>query len=673
MKKVLLYPPTHVLLCVILGIYIQHFEKIWKFGFSSLLILNCVFLLLLFFFTILQRKKLFTLLCFLSFCTFGTSATYISNSKNYSNHYTNLPYTSSSALLKISKRLKSNSYYDTYIAKVIQIKEVSSTGSILLNVKKSNKERLIENQLILLKPIYNELKPPLNPYQFDYKNYLLRQGVTHQITTENKYFKIIPNTTSSIENYIYSFRNHLQNELKKYFSDTETVSVMFALLLGQRQDISKALLESYTNAGAVHIIAISGLHIGILYLLLSFVLQPIELLPKGKTFKILILVALLWLFAMFTGLSASVVRAVTMFTFIAIGKVLKNKPPIEFSLISSMLVLLLIKPMFLFNVGFQLSYLAVFGIVWIQPLIARTYHPKLWILNQFWQLTSVSIAAQISTLPVSLYYFHQFPGLFLLSNLIIIPFLGVILGFGFLVIILLTIKTVPDFLIYTYSTVIESMNKCITWISGQEQYIFSKIPMSLLDMLLCYVLIFFIVQILLKRKTNYIFAVLLTIICIQISHIYQNNKNQSTKELIVFHNYKSSIIGIRNGNEMQIVSNLDRSAIEKKKIIASYEVNEEVSLKYDTLRRNIFAFHNEYILVIDSTGVYPKKFKKDPILVLQQSPKINLERVIEELKPKQIIVDGSNYKSYAKRWQLTCITKKTPLHYTNEDGAYILK
>jgi len=673
MKKVLLYPPTHVLLCVILGIYIQHFEKIWKFGFSSLLILNCAFLLLLFFFTILQRKKLFTLLCFLSFCTFGISATYISNSKNYSNHYTNLTYTSSSALLKISKRLKSNSYYDKYIAKVIQIGKVSSIGSILLNIKKLNEERLIENQLILLKPIYNEIKPPLNPYQFDYKNYLLKQGVTHQITTKNQHFKTIPNTTSSIENYIYSFRNYLQNELKKYFSDTETVSVMFALLLGQRQDISKTLLESYANAGAIHIIAISGLHIGILYLLLSFVLQPIELLPKGKIFKILILVILLWLFALFTGFSASVVRAVTMLTFIAIGKVLKNKPPIEFSLVSSMLVLLLIKPMFLFNVGFQLSYLAVFGIVWIQPLIAGIYHPKLWILNQFWQLTSVSIAAQISTLPISLYYFHQFPGLFLLSNLIIIPFLGIILGFGFLIIILITIKTVPHFLIYIYSTVIESMNKCITWISGQEQYVFSKIPMLLLDMLLCYVLIFFIVQILLKRKTNYIFAVLITIICIQVSHIYQNNKNQSTKELIVFHNHKSSLIGIRNGNKMRISSNLDRSTIEKKKIVAAYEVNENVSLKYDTLKRNIFVFNNEYILVIDSTAVYPKKFVKDPILLLQQSPKINLERVIEELQPKQIIVDGSNYKSYAKRWQLTCITKKTPFHYTNENGAYILK
>ena len=154
---------------------------------------------------------------------------------------------------------------------------------------------------------------------------------------------------------------------------------------------------------------------------------------------------LLWCFALIAGMSASVVRAVTMFSFVAVGLSFKRRKTILFSLISSAFLLLLVKPMFLFDVGFQLSYLAVFGIVWVQPKLANLFNCKYWFFRKVWSMCSVSIAAQMGVLPLSLYYFHQFPGLFFLSNVLIIPFLGAILMGGILVIILALSNMLPPF------------------------------------------------------------------------------------------------------------------------------------------------------------------------------------------------------------------------------------
>ena len=156
---------------------------------------------------------------------------------------------------------------------------------------------------------------------------------------------------------------------------------MNALLLGQRQDISKELTANYSKAGAIHILAVSGLHVGIILWMLSFVLKPLERFKKGKVIKLVLVVLFLWFFAVLAGMSASVTRAVTMFSAIAIGQFFNKRNAIEQSLIFSMFLLLLLKPLFLFDVGFQLSYLAVFGIIWVQPVFYQLWKPKYYIID----------------------------------------------------------------------------------------------------------------------------------------------------------------------------------------------------------------------------------------------------------------------------------------------------
>ena len=199
-------------------------------------------------------------------------------------------------------------------------------------------------------------------------------------------------------------RTQVQEALKIYNFKKSELAVINALLLGQRQAVSKELITDYQRAGAIHILAVSGLHVGIILLILSFLLKPIERMKYGTFIKTLCIVILLWTFAFIAGLSASVVRAVTMFTFLAIGLFFKRKYVVEFSFISSLFFLLLINPMFLFEVGFQLSYLAVFGILWTQPKIYSIWKPTFKIIDFFWQLCTVSIAAQIGILPLHLLF-----------------------------------------------------------------------------------------------------------------------------------------------------------------------------------------------------------------------------------------------------------------------------
>ena len=331
------------------------------------------------------------------------------------------------------------------------------------------------DELLYVKPEFVTINAPLNPHQFDYKFYLAKQGIHQQVFLEKEGFKSLGLDQFSFIGVAAKIRDKVQESLQKYYFKVDELAVINALLLGQRQEISKDLIEDYSKAGAIHILAVSGLHVGIILLILSSLLKPLERIKNGRVLKTILIVLLLWMFAFVAGLSASVVRAVAMFTFLAIGLSFKRKNVILFSLITSMFFLLLFKPMFLFDVGFQLSYLAVFGIIWIQPKLYKIYKPRFKLDDKIWQLFTVSVAAQLGVLPLSLYYFHQFPGLFLLSNLLIIPFLGAILIGGIIIIILALTDFLPQFLAEIYGYIISLMNNFVSWISKQEQFLFTDI------------------------------------------------------------------------------------------------------------------------------------------------------------------------------------------------------
>ncbi|MGF1557481.1 MAG: ComEC/Rec2 family competence protein [Flavobacteriaceae bacterium] len=570
--------------------------------------------------------------------------------------------------IKITEVLKPNAFTNRYIGMLIEVDGHHATGKIMLNSPNdSSNLNLKVDQELLVYGHLDEIKAPLNPHQFDYRKYLHRLGIYHELRLTKENYSLSEYSTVTIYGLAAAFRNKISSKLKETDFGQDELGIIQALLLGQRADISETTYDNYKNAGAVHILAVSGLHIGILLMLLQFIFRPIESLPKGKTIKLIIIVVQLWGFALVAGFSASVVRAVTMFTFVAYALYL-NRPSNTFNILalSMFFILLLINPMLLFQVGFQMSYAAVFAIVWIYPLLQRLWFPKNVVVRKLWQLLSVSVAAQLGVLPISLFYFHQFPGLFFISNLLIVPFLGLVLGMGILVIILSLLNWLPDFLVKLYDTLIRLMNTVIEWVAQQEAFIFENIPFDSTQLLLSYAVIFSLLAILTKSTFKRVVVFLSSILLFQLWSFYATYQASKKETLLLAHQTQNSVLMYQKGGHIDIFTTkpevIDR-------IVTAYSIAERtVKLKHEILQ-NSYQFGDKSILFIDSVGVYSENPRAD-YLVLIQSPKINLERLLDSIRPKILIADGSNYRSSIDRWKTTCAKRKLPFHYTGEKGAY---
>ena len=469
-----------------------------------------------------------------------------------------------------------------------------------------------------------------------------------------------------------NIRGFINKKLKTYHFKANELAIINALLLGQRQDISKETYTNYTNSGAIHILAVSGLHVGILLILLNFILKPLERFKHGKRVKTFLLVSLLWSFALIAGLSASVTRAVTMFSIVTIALNLKRPTNIYNTLAVSIFIILLFKPLFLFDVGFQLSYLAVFAIVLIDPYLYNLWKPKFWLTDKVWHTLTITISAQFGIIPLSLYYFHQFPSLFLISNLVIVPFLGILLGFGFFVIVLASLNILPLFMANIYEYSIRLMNGFIRWISYQEQFLFKNISFNIFLTISSYLVIIFFIKLFFKKNYFNLKSFLIVIILFQ-SVLFLNKYNNPKNEFIVFHKSRFSLLGHTHGNTIMVSSNFDSLTKSNNTIVTNYNIGKHINSIEECKLQSVYQLNNKTLFVIDSFGVYNiKSFKPDYIL-LRQSPKINLNRVIDSLKPKQVIADGSNYKSYTQYWKSICKKRKLPFHLTSEKGAYIIK
>jgi competence protein ComEC len=271
-----------------------------------------------------------------------------------------------------------------------------------------------------------------NPYEFDYKGFLIRKNIRYSAyLADGSWTKIGEYQRFNLLLFAENCRARLMMLLDKAPINPEEKSVVEALVLGYRKDLSPDTLDYFASAGAMHVLAVSGLHVGLVYLLLCYLLFPLKKWKSGQIFYTLSVVLCLFFYALLTGFSPSVQRATFMFTFIVIGDNLNKRTNIFNSLAASAFVLMLINPWVVFELGFQLSYLAVVGIVVLQPMFGQIADPKNYWVKKAWLLLTVSMAAQIATAPLSIHYFNQFPNLFWLSNFIVIPATWVILVSAF--------------------------------------------------------------------------------------------------------------------------------------------------------------------------------------------------------------------------------------------------
>ena len=575
--------------------------------------------------------------------------------------------------LTIREKMKSSPFSDRYLAVVNHIDQKEQTGNIILNIQNDSLHHALQvGNSLLIKGTLTKNKLPNNPNQFDYGKYLENKQIYAQLYADVADIKIGSEIDKDIWYYSSKLRTRIIRNLEKNNFNKTELNVAIALIMGQQQDISPDIIRDYQYAGAVHILSVSGLHIGFILLFVTFILKPIPNTKRGSFIKLITILISLSMFGIIAGLAPSVVRSVTMFSFVAIGNHLRRSVNIYHTLLVSVLLILLFEPSFLFDVGFQLSYIALFFIIWLQPLLSSIWKPKYKVSKYIWDILTVSFAAQIGTLPLSIYYFHQFPGLFFITNLIIIPLLSIIMILGVLVMLLAAFNMIPVFLSQLLEWSIYYLNKIINAIASLEQFIIQDIPLHFYLLLSSYLLLFTVIFWFKKPSFNKLAFVLISSLILQFSYFKIQWKIQTEQELVVFNSRKNTLIAERKGENILIYANDSiLKTAQKNSLLKSYSIGNLSTLEQKKRLQNFIFFNGKKIFVLDSSGIYPKNIQPD-IIVMTQSAKINADRLLQIMKPKLVIADASNFKNIQKLWKASCEKQKIPFHETGEKGFYKL-
>ena len=386
------------------------------------------------------------------------------------------------------------------VARVIDL-DCTVNGRVLLYFDiDSLSQSLKYGEQLLIHSKFSKVEGMGNPNEFNYTRYLRFHNIIYRGQVRGNDWRRLSAGDPGITGWFLSIRSDLIEILKESGLEGNELSVASALILGYRTDLDKELMNAYAGAGATHVLAVSGLHVGIVYVILNFLLKSLNRFKHGEVFRTIILVSLLFSYAALTGLSASVFRAATMFSFVAIGSALNRNTNIFNTLAASAFCLILYEPMIIMQVGFQLSYAAVIGIVLIQPRLFNLYSFNNRFADWAWSITCVSVAAQIATFPLGLLYFHQFPNLFLVSNLLVIPAAAGILYLGFSLFVASLWKPALLFFGFLLDGLISSLNKVVIWIEQIPYSVLSGIDISIAESLIIYLIIIGMLLFIIQQK-----------------------------------------------------------------------------------------------------------------------------------------------------------------------------
>jgi competence protein ComEC len=310
-----------------------------------------------------------------------------------------------------------------------------------------------------------------NPTHFDYRLWLKRKGILRVSYSAGNDWKLLHNIEPGVTWYarFYHAASYIHNRasdlLYHFLGHNKEGAIANAILLGEKDGLDQETKRAYSIGGVAHVLCVSGLHTGVVFVVIQTLLWPLARIKNGKVISTCLAILLIWFYAMITGLAPPVCRASWMLTMVSIGRLGRVKGNTLNSLACSALVLLIINPEWLFDAGFQLSYIAVVGILYFQPVFSSLIKAHHWLVIYIRDLITVSLAAQLATFPLIAYYFNQFPTYFLLTNLVVIPisFLAIVITMS--VPFLGSIPYIGTAVAFCCVKVIWFMNSVPQWIS----------------------------------------------------------------------------------------------------------------------------------------------------------------------------------------------------------------
>ena len=556
------------------------------------------------------------------------------------------------------------------------------TGNLLLYISKDEPlaSVLKYGDQILVKGCPQELKPPANPGEFDFKRFLSFKNIFYQhFARKSEVQFVAPVQRKGFIYYSHQARAWSLSKLSKYISGRSEQAVASALVLGVTDAIDDDIINAYAASGALHVLAVSGMHVGIIYAIILYLFKPVEKIKRNKWLVAIVSLLLMWSFAFVTGLSPSVLRAVAMFSFIALARPFSIRTNIYNTLAASAFVLLLYNPYLIMSVGFQLSYLAVAGIVYLQRPIYSVWSIQNRVGDWIWQITCVSIAAQLGTFALGLLYFHQFPTYFLISNLFVIPLSTFVLVAGILLLAVSFISPVANVVGVVLEWLIKLLNGIVFKTESLPLSLINNIHLTVFQCWLLFgILIGLILLIEYKNIRWLYFSFLVTIIfsITQWNHFYENVKAQQFISYSI--NQHQAAEFIVNGYsyflcDSSISADAERIRfhIQPNRLIHGIaNTSEGIPFVKRINGVSYFVWNGKTIAWISTKNYQiPINFKIDFLLVSHNGLS---RKSLEQLSTAKVIFDGSNTIRYVQAMDQLLKQQSIDVYSTQKNGAFIL-
>jgi competence protein ComEC len=529
----------------------------------------------------------------------------------------------------------------------------------------------IGNHVLVNQPLKSVVNAG-NPYEFDYSGYLKNQHILYTAyVPANSWESISINDRIRIKELGIKWREKLLQIYREAGIKNDAYDILAALTLGYKTNIDPDLRQAWADAGTVHVLAVSGLHVGIVYLIMGFLLSFLNKKQWGQIIKSTLLLISLWFYALLTGLSPSVIRAACMFSFFIFGEMFGRRGNAYNTLAISAFFMLLYDPFLLFNLGFQFSYLAVLGIVFFQPKLDKLIFVPNKLLNKFWQLTTVSIAAQLVTFPMAIFYFNQFPTYFLLSGYVVISLAGILIYLSVLLLIVHPFEWIAQWIARLLQQMVDFMNWTIIWIKDLPGAVIENLVLNSYQLVLIYLILFSMIFMLVLKKKRAVFVLIILLVLWHMPSLMDINKKPES-EITVFNAGRNTILAFSFNHKAQILVDKNISVGKMKRIVNPYLLNKGVeSFEVDTLKDidiraweglnilSVSEYHKNIKQIIDSLSV--------DLIHIRKGGESNFYRDSTIILPK-CIIDASVYGIRKKKMHL--ISNGQQVHDIKESGAF---
>ncbi|MEP7143149.1 MAG: ComEC/Rec2 family competence protein [Ferruginibacter sp.] len=536
---------------------------------------------------------------------------------------------------------------------------------------------------ILIHKTLQRIQNTGNPGAFNYERYAALQQVFHNVFLKGKdWVNLNDKRPNRFEQFIFAARDNILYALRKNISSSsDGLGLAEALLIGYTNDLDKDLVQAYSNTGVVHIIAISGMHLALIYLLLVWIFEKIPGLNRSRLLQVLLILSCLWLFSLLTGASASVIRAAVMFTFITVGNNLKKRSSIYNSLAASAFVILCYNPYFLWDVGFQLSYLAVVSIIVFQKPVYNCWYIKNKWGEKIWELAAISLSAQLLTFPVCIYYFHQFPNYFLLTNIVAVPLSSIILYAEIGLVILAWVPFAGSFIGKIVTGLVWLMNKVILCVNEFPFAVWEGIPATVLSTWLLYAMVIGFSSWIMNKNQRMFYGTLICLLAFVMVHTYGNWQIKNQQKLVVYNIPQHRAIDFINGSDFKFIGDsallgdalLQNFNLKPARIALQLNKNKG-SLESLFQQKSFCQFNNKTILLIDGPLVFEVPIQKTAIdiIIISKNPTLRIAQLASVFNCGQYIFDASNSLWKIDKWQKDCEELHLRSYSVPEKGAFVL-